>query len=111
MSGEGWEIPFMTNAIEGGTVMRPILKHVSEIATQLSVAPSGSSARSLAAVMIPMVAGERMGWFKEGVFVPTAGVCKMGAGAELGGGLRGWLSLSLTGPFLFFEGLTKRWIM
>lgn len=50
----------MTNAIEGGTVMRPILKQVSDMATQLRVAPSGSSERNLAAATSSMVAGERI---------------------------------------------------
>ena len=55
-------------------MMRPILKQVSEMATQLRVAPSGSSARNLAAVMISVVAGEARDWLEEGVLVPTAGV-------------------------------------
>ena len=103
----------MTKAIEGGTVMRPILKQVSEMATQLSVAPSGSSVRSRAASMISIVAGESGDLPEEGVIVPTAGVCRMGAGVELGGGFRGWLSLSSspTRPFLRLGGLTKRWMM
>ena len=93
--------------------MRPILKQVSEMATQFSTAPSGSSARNLAAAMISIVAGESADWLEEGVLVPTAGVWKMGAGAELGGGFRGWLSLSsfLTRPFPRFGRLTKRWMM
>jgi hypothetical protein len=102
----------MTNAIAGGTVMRPILKQVSEMATQLMVAPSGSSERDLAAAMISMVAEESTDWLEEGVFVPRAGVWKMGAGTEFEG-FRGWLSLS-TGParpFLFFGRLTNRWMM
>ena len=109
----GWEIPFITKAIEGGTVMRPILKQVSEMATQLSVAPSGSSERNLAAAIISVVAGERKDWLEDGVFVPRAGVCRMGAGVELEGGCRGWFSLSLVParrPF-FVGRLTKRWIM
>lgn len=89
MPVEGWEIPFITNTIAGGTVMRPILKQVSEMATQLRVAPSGSSARNLAAAMISIVAGEITDWLEEGVFVPRAGVWNIGAGAELKGGLRG----------------------
>lgn len=103
----------MTNAIEGGTVMRPILKQVSEMATQLSVAPSGSSERDLAAAMISAVAREIADSLEDGVFVPMAGVCKMGAGAELAEISRGWLSLSLTPvrPFLFFGWLTKRWMI
>ena len=63
--------------------MRPILKQISEMATQLRIAPSGSSERNLAAAMISMVAGETVDWLVEGVLVPTAGVCKMGMGAEL----------------------------
>lgn len=83
--------------------MRPILKQVSEIATQLSVPPSGSSERNLAAAMISTAAGDITDWLEDGVFVPMAGVCKMGAGAELEGGCRGWLSLSLVArPFPFF---------
>lgn len=94
----------MANAIEGGTVIRPILKQVSEMATQLSVAPSGSLERSLAAAMVSRAAGESKGWPEDGVFVPTAGVCKIGAGAELEDGCRGWLSVSLVParPFRFF---------
>ena len=93
--------------------MRPILKQVSEMATQLIVAPSGSSERDLAVVMISMVAGEITDWLEDGVFVPMAGVCKMGAGAELEDGSRGWLSLSFVPvrPFLFFGWLTKRWMI
>ena len=102
----------MTNAIEGGTVMRPILKQVSDMATQLRVAPSGSSERNLAAATSSMVAGERIDWPEDGVFVPTAGVCKIGAGAELEGGSRSWLSLSLAPAWPFFFGrLTKRWMI
>lgn len=103
----------MAKAIEGGTVMRPILKQVSEMATQFSVAPSGSSERSLAAAMISIVAGEIIDWLDEdGVFVPRAGMCKIGAGTELEEGCRGWLSLSLVAAWLFFVGrLTKRWMM
>lgn len=88
MSVEGRVMPFMHSAIEGGTVMRPILKHVSDMATQLSTPPSGSSERSLAAAMSSTVAGERTERPEDGVFVPTAGVCKMGAGVELEGGSR-----------------------
>ena len=89
--------------------MRPILKQVSEMATQLSVAPSGSSERNLAVAMSSIVAGESKDWLEDGVFVPTAGVCKMGIGAESEGGCRGWLSLSLVParPFL----VTKRWMI
>ena len=113
MPVESRVIPFMTNAIEGGTVIRPILKQVSEMATQLSVVPSGSSERNLAAAMISMAAREITDWLEVGVFVPTAGVCKMGTGAELEDSSRGWLSLSLAParPFLFFGRLTKRWMI
>lgn len=94
--------------------MRPILKQVSEIATQLSVAPSGSSERNLAAAMISVVAGERRDWLEDGVLVPMAGVCIIGTGAEFEEGCRGWLSLSLVPAlplFLFVGRLTKRWMM
>lgn len=93
--------------------MRPILKQVSDMATQLSVAPSGSSGRNLAEAMISIVAGESTDWLDEGVLVPTAGVWKIGAGAEYGEGFRGWLSLSSfpARPFLCFGRLTKRWMM
>lgn len=106
-------MPFMTSAIEGGTVMRPILKHVSDMATQLSTAPSGSSERNLAAAMRSTAAGERREWLEDGVFVLKAGVCMIGAGAELEGGSRAWLSLSLAParPFLLFGWLTKRWMI
>ena len=80
------------------------------MATQLSVAPSGSSERNLAAVMRSMVTGESIDWPEEGgVFVPMAGVCRMGAGAELEESCRGWLSVSLVLARPFFDGrLTKR---
>jgi len=93
--------------------MRPILKQVSEMATQLSVAPSSSSEHNLAVAIISIVAGEIIDWLEDGVFVPMAGVCKMGAGAELEYGSRGWFSLSLVParPFLFFGRLTKRWMI
>lgn len=93
--------------------MRPILKQVSDMATQFSVAPSGSSERNLAAVTICIVAGESGDWLEEGVFVPMAGVCKIGTGAELEEGFRGWLSVSLVvaRPSLFAGWLTKRWMM
>jgi len=91
-------------------VIRPILKQVSEMATQWSVAPSGSSERNLAEVMRSMVAGEDMDWPEEGgVFVPMAGVCKIGTGTELEESCRGWLSVSLVLTRPFFVGrLTKR---
>jgi len=103
----------MTKAIEGGTVMRPILKQVSEMATQLSVEPSGSSDLNLAASMSSMAAGESIDWpEEEGVFVPTAGVCKMGTGSELEEDCRGGLAASSAPARTFFVGrLTKRWMM
>lgn len=103
----------MASAIEGGTVILPILKHVSEMATQFSIEPSGSSERSRAAAIISMVAGEAVDWLVEGVSVPRAGVCKMGTGAASEGGVRSLLSLSsfLDRPLLFFGRLTKRWMM
>ena len=93
--------------------MRPILKHVSEMATQLIVAPSGSSERDLAAVMRSIAAWESMDCPEEGgVFVPMAGICKIGAGTELEDSCRGWLSVSLALARLFFVGrLTKRWMI
>lgn len=67
-------MPFITNAIEGGTVMRQNLKQVLGMTTQLSVARrSGSSERNPVALTFPVVTGEGKDQARDGVFVQRVG--------------------------------------